>query len=294
MKKLGSPYYMSPEMLRAETYDSKADVYSFAIVLWELTTCKEPYDGQFSSMPELVESVTKEYARPHIPSDTCVTLKNLLKRCWSDKQEERPSFSEMLYENEFDKIILETTISPFNEKGMEFWKKHYQGQWTVHFSKFVIDFLKEIGLPKSQTEINDDERLLPLKEVLAIEDNKPNTEWISIENFGNMLEWFGPLDKAILERMTDLVEKNWFFGFLSTAASTKYVNKDIKNGKKGVFLIRFSNSFPGNYSVCNIGANGIQHVRISHQAGGKYTYGSVDFDSLDELINSPKLKKNTF
>ena len=33
---------MAPEMLFGETYDEKADVFSFGVTLWEIITCKVP------------------------------------------------------------------------------------------------------------------------------------------------------------------------------------------------------------------------------------------------------------
>lgn len=36
---------MAPEVLDAAPYDEKADVYSFAVVLWELITREEPFKG---------------------------------------------------------------------------------------------------------------------------------------------------------------------------------------------------------------------------------------------------------
>jgi len=58
--KVGSPLYMAPEMLLDKPYDTKADVYSFGIVLWELFTQLEPYNGFFKTFDEMMDGVTKK------------------------------------------------------------------------------------------------------------------------------------------------------------------------------------------------------------------------------------------
>ena len=40
----GTPEWMAPEMLRAEPYDERADIYSFGVVCWELLTTRTPWD----------------------------------------------------------------------------------------------------------------------------------------------------------------------------------------------------------------------------------------------------------
>jgi serine/threonine protein kinase len=40
----GTYRWMAPEVINHQPYDNKADVFSFAIVLWELVTSKIPYD----------------------------------------------------------------------------------------------------------------------------------------------------------------------------------------------------------------------------------------------------------
>ncbi|EEH56778.1 uncharacterized protein MICPUCDRAFT_7545, partial [Micromonas pusilla CCMP1545] len=49
---LHSPRWMAPEVLRAASYSTASDVYSFAVVLWELRTMKLPWEslGQWQLM----------------------------------------------------------------------------------------------------------------------------------------------------------------------------------------------------------------------------------------------------
>ena len=41
----GSLRYMAPEVASNLAYNHSADVYSFAIILWEMTSYKKPYEG---------------------------------------------------------------------------------------------------------------------------------------------------------------------------------------------------------------------------------------------------------
>jgi serine/threonine protein kinase len=41
----GTYRWMAPEVIEHKPYDRKADVFSFAIVLWELLTGKIPYEN---------------------------------------------------------------------------------------------------------------------------------------------------------------------------------------------------------------------------------------------------------
>ncbi|PWA41625.1 serine/threonine-protein kinase, active site protein [Artemisia annua] len=52
----GTPQWMAPEVLRNEQADEKSDIYSFGVVLWELTTEKIPWDT-LNSMQEGCQNV---------------------------------------------------------------------------------------------------------------------------------------------------------------------------------------------------------------------------------------------
>lgn len=53
-RRIGTPHWMAPEIMRGEPYNEKADVYSFGMILWcvmhvyvcrELATGRIPYEG---------------------------------------------------------------------------------------------------------------------------------------------------------------------------------------------------------------------------------------------------------
>lgn len=42
---VGSYRYMAPELVRHEAYNAKADIYSWAILSWEVLAVSRPYAG---------------------------------------------------------------------------------------------------------------------------------------------------------------------------------------------------------------------------------------------------------
>jgi serine/threonine protein kinase len=77
----GSPRYMAPEVGNELPYNEKCDVYSMAIMLWQMLTCRTPYlTCTPSTMKDLVYSGD---TRPSIPEDWSRVLKLLLRRGWT-------------------------------------------------------------------------------------------------------------------------------------------------------------------------------------------------------------------
>jgi len=99
-KSIGSPIWMSPELLMGEDYTEKVDVYAFGIILWELGTGELPYAGLDSV--QLALAVTTKSLRPPIPNVWPPTLVNLIQSCWHQDPHMRPNFSEIL--NQLEKI----------------------------------------------------------------------------------------------------------------------------------------------------------------------------------------------
>ncbi|KAK3118465.1 hypothetical protein QOZ80_9BG0699500 [Eleusine coracana subsp. coracana] len=93
----GTYRWMAPEVINHEPYDNKADVYSFALVLWELMTSKIPY----TSMTPVQAAVgVRKGLRPQLPENAHPRLVNLVQRCWEPIPSDRPSFSDIIAELE--------------------------------------------------------------------------------------------------------------------------------------------------------------------------------------------------
>ncbi|CAB5381006.1 unnamed protein product [Rhizophagus irregularis] len=95
--------YSAPEMLRLEMteeqytkYNSKCEVYSFGILLWEIAECKIPYE-KFEDILEITRKVVDGY-REKFTSSNAIPEKyqNLVNKSVDPNPDSRPIFSMML------------------------------------------------------------------------------------------------------------------------------------------------------------------------------------------------------
>ncbi|KAF3790886.1 Serine/threonine-protein kinase [Nymphaea thermarum] len=92
-------------VINHQPYDQKADVFSFAIVLWELATSKIPYD---TMTPLQAALGVRQGLRPPLPEDAHPRLLALMRRCWEAVPGKRPSFSEIT--SELELVLCEVGI----------------------------------------------------------------------------------------------------------------------------------------------------------------------------------------
>ncbi|XP_071708542.1 uncharacterized protein [Rutidosis leptorrhynchoides] len=90
----GTPQWMAPEVLRNEQADEKSDIYSFGVVLWELTTEKIPWDS-LNSM-QVIGAVGFMNQRLDIPKDVDPRWASLIESCCCSEPQSRPTFQEIL------------------------------------------------------------------------------------------------------------------------------------------------------------------------------------------------------
>lgn len=81
---VGTFAWMAPEVLENQPYDERADVYSFAIVMWELAVKEEPFRGMH---PMQIMRVIDKGDRPAVAEgiDAHPEYVKLMQHCWEQK-----------------------------------------------------------------------------------------------------------------------------------------------------------------------------------------------------------------
>ncbi|KAL9337541.1 hypothetical protein Peur_069310 [Populus x canadensis] len=90
----GTAEWMAPEVLRNEPSDEKCDVYSFGVILWELSTLQQPWGGM--NPMQVVGAVGFQHRRLDIPDDMDPAIADIIRNCWKTDPKLRPTFAEIM------------------------------------------------------------------------------------------------------------------------------------------------------------------------------------------------------
>ncbi|KAH8055759.1 protein kinase [Aureococcus anophagefferens] len=87
--------FTAPEAFSKKSrFTTKCDVYSYAIVLWEIWDRGKPWDG--FDLPEIYTAVCVEQERPNVPDLMPVEVRALMCRAWSQNAAARPDFEDIV------------------------------------------------------------------------------------------------------------------------------------------------------------------------------------------------------
>ena len=91
---VGTACWMAPEVLKHARSSKYSDVYGFGIVLWELATRREVYEGLEST--QIIAMVANDHLRPDIPPGC--PWNDVMVKCWREVPSERPTYEEIVKE----------------------------------------------------------------------------------------------------------------------------------------------------------------------------------------------------
>jgi serine/threonine protein kinase len=100
-----TPLYLAPEAGDGD-YDSKVDVYSFGLILYEIVSGDPTFSSSSGNKPRLLRQLQSGW-RPAIKGNIRPLSRSLIERCWSMKANKRPSFAEIwgeIHRSGFDLI----------------------------------------------------------------------------------------------------------------------------------------------------------------------------------------------
>ena len=80
-------------MIRHEPYGTGCDVYSFAILCWEMLTYSIPFPRR--SPVEVALAVANDGLRPEMPPHAPPVAARMIESCWQQDPQLRPSFQQV-------------------------------------------------------------------------------------------------------------------------------------------------------------------------------------------------------
>ena len=114
---VGTPHYTAPEVLEHRRYDQKVDVYSYAIMLWEMATNSVPFRDK--TQAEIFDHIVTHGWRLKMTNDITDSMKKLINRCWAENPNERPDFDEIVEEFATGKVSFKGATAVTDRKQLE-------------------------------------------------------------------------------------------------------------------------------------------------------------------------------
>lgn len=91
--RIGTPYYLSPEICLNKPYDSKNDMWALGVVMYEAMTLKHPFDAD--SMEKLLDKIVRGRPAP-LPRSYSPQLRDVVEWLLKKDPRKRPSVHELL------------------------------------------------------------------------------------------------------------------------------------------------------------------------------------------------------
>lgn len=88
----GSPVYIAPEVFQSQLYDSKADIYSLGIILWEVWYGEQAFARIGEVTLQQFFGLVQNGARPETLQEYGQPpWEELMRQCWEANPQKRPS-----------------------------------------------------------------------------------------------------------------------------------------------------------------------------------------------------------
>eukprot|EP01133_Synstelium_polycarpum_P015358 gene15358-18217_t len=105
----GTLPWIAPEVFSKSGYSTKADVFSFGVVLWEILTHKQP----------TINYATTQLGYPELPNDCPASFGQLIKDCCAKAPEMRPNFSQIIVRLKAMFVLSPTQMAEANAQAEE-------------------------------------------------------------------------------------------------------------------------------------------------------------------------------
>ncbi len=108
----GNLPYIAPEVITGREYTFASDIYSFGILMWEISSGQQPFAGSDHDYDLAMDIVNG--MRPKIISGTLFEYKQLMEQCWNANPSQRPNIR-MLYNKIYQNLLNDSNESNENK-----------------------------------------------------------------------------------------------------------------------------------------------------------------------------------
>ena len=272
----GTAAYMSPEVINSDKFNTKADVYSFGIIMYEILSGKRAYEELFQGKNKItiftLKKKVSEGYRPVIEEGSIKkSLQLLIEKCWSENPSERPTFSELFkklslcnedYFSELEENTFEPTIIDDDDDDHEFNKKYCLDDVNYDELFEYIDEVSQKPFSMNKKGRDDDQKNEELKEEMKkmsleilslkkeLEEAKNSTSNITEIDLRNKIKDQDKEIKSLKSELSSIQQRT--NGMISVNISEEspgilsYLKKMEKSPFDRLFIIKKSNRDPFN------------------------------------------------
>lgn len=246
-------------------YGPRSDVYSFALILWELVTndARRPLFHGIRGKADITRFVC-EGGRPPLVEGWPQSLAALLSLAWHADVGRRPLFSQI--QAQFGGVLIDVVCpDPLARRiARDLWLEADTN--PVSYDRFERTLIAHTGVDLDAY----DPLYRRCLQTMVCDDHDHS---VTLERFANAVMWFGSMHPVteFVSRIVALFRQPWFHGFVRGKDAKRMLDAQRQRTGIGCYAVRFSDTTPGAYSMYSIGADGTSvHRRISHRYTSSY------------------------
>jgi serine/threonine protein kinase len=167
---VGTACWLAPEVIKNARSSNFSDVYSYAIILWELATREEVYEGLEST--QIIASVANDNLRPEVPKNN--PFSSLMVKCWCEEPNDRLTFKDIV--KELNQIINELEQDEMQSEKIEEKIIIESEKSEASYDGQIKPAQPPLSIPKPEEQTSYDEETLIIETSRLFDDDEVNDE----------------------------------------------------------------------------------------------------------------------
>ena len=106
---LGTPYYMSPEQLSGDRLDARSDVYSLALIVYEMFSGRLPFEGENSQAVMIKRLISEPVPLRQVAASVSKDVESVVMKALTRNREERTPGT-LVFAEELKKALINTQM----------------------------------------------------------------------------------------------------------------------------------------------------------------------------------------